>query len=266
VLTEIADDVFVRQSAFCLSNAIVAGGSNGVLLIDPGVTGADLGELADDLDAMECRVAVGFATHPHWDHVLWHGRFGVAPRYATPVCVREAKAQAEKLRDMAAADAPGATAELIGEIIDLPGGSVHVPLEGRSIRVLEHRAHAPGHAALFLEDSHVLVAGDMLSDVEIPLLDPNGDHQGDEYLAALDLLEAACRVGVTAVVPGHGSVARGSEIGARIAQDRAYVRALMAGLDPTDRRVGPDATYGRDWLPAAHERNIRLVRQQSAGP
>jgi hypothetical protein len=37
----------------------------------------------------------------------------------------------------------------------------------------EHQAHAPGHAALLIEERWVLVAGDLLSDVLIPLLDLN---------------------------------------------------------------------------------------------
>jgi hypothetical protein len=29
-------------------------------------------------------VVAGYSTHPRWDHLLWHARFGDAPRYATP--------------------------------------------------------------------------------------------------------------------------------------------------------------------------------------
>lgn len=260
MLTEIADGVLVRQSSFCQSNAVVVGGPSGVLLIDPGVTGDDLAELADDLDDMGAITAAGFCTHPHWDHVLWHSRFGAVPRYGTRTCAAVAQARLGKLRDMAAELAPGAPADLLGAITALPEGSVHVPLHRRSVRVLEHQAHAPGHAALLIDDAHVLVAGDMLSDVEIPLLDPDGDDQCNGYLAALDQLEAACRNGVTTAVPGHGSVARGAEIQLRIDSDRAYIQALQAGADPADPRVGPDAAYGSDWLPQAHQDNLRVAR------
>ncbi|HEY3752595.1 MAG TPA: hypothetical protein VGL80_25715 [Pseudonocardiaceae bacterium] len=33
--------------------------------------------------------------------------------------------------------------------------------------------------------------------------------------------------------------------------------ALREGRDPVDARVGPDATYGRDWLPDVHARQVR---------
>jgi len=37
--------------------------------------------------------------------------------------------------------------------------------------IIEHQAHAVGHAALLLADRGVLLAGDMLSDILIPLFD-----------------------------------------------------------------------------------------------
>ena len=47
--------------------------------------------------------------------------------------------------------------------------------------MIEHEAHAIGHAAVLLADRGVLVAGDMLSDVLIPLLDPRRPGQVDAY-------------------------------------------------------------------------------------
>lgn len=257
VLEEIADGVLVRQSEFCLSNATVVTASSNALLVDPGVDGDDLTELADDLDDLGAVVGLGFATHPHWDHVLWHARFGDVPRYGTRTCALYARQQIERMRRMAGELAPGAPLDSLGALTALPSHADHLPsYEGR-IRVIEHEAHAPGHAALLLVESGVLLAGDMLSDVEIPLFDPGARNQCSTYLAALELLEAACS-SVVAVVPGHGSVARGPAIASRIQADRAYVEALRAGVEPADWRVGPDATYGADWLPQAHENNVRL--------
>lgn len=260
MLTEIADGVLVRQSAFCQSNAAVVRAPGGLVLVDPGVDGDDLTDLADDLDALGGVVVAGFSTHPHWDHVLWHGRFGQVPRYGTQTCAAVARERLAKLRDAVGRLAPGAPLDLVGAITPLPAGAVHVPVPGSTLRAVEHRAHAPGHAGLLVEGPGVLLAGDMLSDVEIPLLDPAAMDPGTDYLEALDLLAGACSDAVVAVVPGHGAVASGSEIGARIESDRAYVHALRAGVDPADPRVGPTATYGTDWLPEAHERNVRLAR------
>ena len=65
----------------------------------------------------------------------------------------------------------------------------------------------------------------MLSDVVIPLFDIRQEDQVGAYESALDLLaEATPQVDV--MVPGHGAVAKGPEIAARLAADRAYIDAL----------------------------------------
>jgi hypothetical protein len=65
-----------------------------------------------------------------------------------------------------------------------------IPWDGPEVRVVEHQAHAPGHAALLIEEHGVLLAADMLSDVLIPMLDLNDTADPiQDYLAALRLLE-----------------------------------------------------------------------------
>src|SRR5215475_10300628 len=79
MLTEVASGVWVRQSELFQSNAVVLRGEHGVLLVDPGIDGDDLAELADDIAGLGESVAAGFSTHPHWDHLLWHASFGEVP-------------------------------------------------------------------------------------------------------------------------------------------------------------------------------------------
>jgi len=50
MLDEVADGVWVRQSEWVWSNAVVVRGEAGLTLVDPGIAGSDLNELADDLD------------------------------------------------------------------------------------------------------------------------------------------------------------------------------------------------------------------------
>jgi glyoxylase-like metal-dependent hydrolase (beta-lactamase superfamily II) len=97
----------------------------------------------------------------------------------------------------------------------------------------------------------------MLSDVLIPMLDLNDTADPiEDYLAALRLLEGAAQ-DVDVLVPGHGSIGGADQVGARIDQDRAYVHALRDAGVPGDSRVGPSATYGKDWLPGVHERQLQ---------
>src|SRR3954453_18536588 len=166
MLNQVADGVWVRQSEWVWSNAIVVRGEGGLILVDPGIDGADLDQLADDIDGLGVPVVAGFSTHLHWDHMLWHARFGDVPRYAMPASASVAPSVRERGQAMAAESASDIPLELIGLVTALPpdGGCV-------TGQVVPHDAHAIGHAALLLADRGVLVAGDMLSDVLIPMLD-----------------------------------------------------------------------------------------------
>jgi glyoxylase-like metal-dependent hydrolase (beta-lactamase superfamily II) len=73
-----------------------------VILVDPGIDGSDLNQLADDVDRLGIPVVAGFSTHPHWDHLLWHSRFGDVPRYATPAGAQAASEARERAQTMAA--------------------------------------------------------------------------------------------------------------------------------------------------------------------
>ena len=77
---------------------------------------------------------------------------------------------------MAAQSASGIPLELVGLVTPLPADGGGMPGE-----ILEHEAHAVGHAAVLLADRGVLLAGDMLSDVLIPLLDARRPGQVGAY-------------------------------------------------------------------------------------
>ena len=210
MLNQVAEGVWVRQSAWVWSNAIVVRGEGGLVLVDPGIDGSELNQLADDLDRLVDRLGIpvvaGFSTHPHWDHLLWHSRFGDVPRYATSAGAHAASEARERAQRMAAESASGIPLELIGLVTPLPADRGGVPGE-----IVEHEAHAVGHAAVLLADRGVLLAGDMLSDVLIPLLDPRRPDRVGAYERALERLGEAARH-VDVLVPGHGAVAEGPEV------------------------------------------------------
>jgi glyoxylase-like metal-dependent hydrolase (beta-lactamase superfamily II) len=248
MLNQVAEGVWVRQSEWVWSNSIVVRGDSGLVLVDPGIGGSDLDQLADDVEGLGLPVVAGYSTHPHWDHLLWHSRFGDVPRYATSANVRVATEARERAQAMAAESASGIPLGLVALVTPLPGNGGPVPGT-----ILEHEAHAIGHAAMLLADRGVLLAGDMLSDVLIPLLDARRPGQVAAYEAALDLLVEATRQ-VDVVVPGHGAVATGPEVAARLAADHAYIAALRRGAEPDDPRLE------QDWLSGPHQSNVKLAR------
>ena len=270
MLKAVAEGVLVHESEFMQSNAVVVQGRAGVLLVDPGILREELGALATDLQELGQPVVAGFSTHPHWDHLLWHPALGSAPRYGTAACAaRIATVLSDggwkaRVAGMLPADiAEEVSLDLFGLITGMPEQTAHIPWDGPRVRIIEHQAHAPGHAALVIEERGVLVAGDMLSDALIPVLNFSAAEPIEDYLAALRLLEGVAAE-VDVVIPGHGSVADGDQMRARIEQDRAYVHVLRDGGVLSDPRIGPSAESGKDWLRELHERQRQQFAERTA--
>jgi len=255
ILEQVSAHCWVRQSEFCRSNAVVVTGDDEVLVVDPGVTPAELTLLAQELTVLGLPPTMGFSTHPHWDHLLWVRALGNGPRWATRRAVEHARAHLPQVRAEVNRVAPGNDLELAGQLTALPAGAGRLEWAGPLVEVLEHDGHAPGHAALYLPGDGVLIAGDMLSDVEVPLLDLDSGAPDPlaDYERGLARLEHAQLRGCRVLVPGHGAVATGEEVAARFNHDRSYLHALRRPDPVQDARLDPDATYGPDWLIAEHD-------------
>jgi glyoxylase-like metal-dependent hydrolase (beta-lactamase superfamily II) len=270
MLRQVAEGVLIHQSGLLENNTVVVHGGAGVLLIDPGITGSEMACLADDLSESGQPVVAGFSTHPHWDHVLWHAELGGAPRYGTVRCAASMRDLLSDV-DWQARVAEGLPPEIAGEvpldlfglITGLPAETARIPWDGPEVRIIEHPAHAPGHVALSIEERGVLVAGDMLSDVLIPMLDLNGASDPiADYLLGLRLLEDVAD-DIDVLIPGHGSVGGADQVRARIDQDRAYVQALRDGRAPADPRIGPSAKPGWEWVSDVHTGHLQSLARRS---
>jgi glyoxylase-like metal-dependent hydrolase (beta-lactamase superfamily II) len=269
MLRQVAEGVLTHQSELLQNNAVVVQGRAGVLLIDPGISGDEMACVANDLRELGQPVVAGFSTHPDWDHVLWHPKLGEAPRYGTARCaasMRDLLSNAD-WKDQVAEGLPPEIAEdipldLFGLIAGLPAETTQIPWDGPRVRIIEHQAHSPGHAALLIDERRVLVAGDMLSDVFIPMLDLDAADPIGDYLAALRLLEDVAD-DVDVFVPGHGSVGGADQLRARIDLDRAYVQALYDNQDVSDPRIGPSAKKGWEWVSDVHAGQLQRLAQRS---
>jgi len=97
----------------------------------------------------------------------------------------------------------------------------------------------------------VLIAGDMCSDIEIPLPDLDTANPFGEYREGLGLL---AETDAAVLVPGHGHVGDGPEFRRRVAADLAYLDAVAAGTDVTDERLT------EEWLRTEHARALARGR------
>lgn len=254
-LREVAPGVLVATSDYATTTStVVAAPDGGCLLIDPAVTVADLTGLAGDLAGAGLRPRAGFATHPHWDHVLWSSDLGDVPRYASAGAAAAAGRERAGMISELEQEECGHDLSLFGRLTALPDGADSIPWDGPAGQLIVHDGHAPGHAAVFFPDAGVLVAGDMLSDIEMPILDIDMDDQLSSYRAGLERLAAV--EGVRWVVPGHGHIGDAAEYRRRVANDLRYLDLLEAGQPFGDPRTGT-----AKWLGEWHEKQLRLLGQ-----
>lgn len=256
---EVAPGVLVATGGlFTTTTTVVTGPDGSCLLIDPAVTRADLSGMVVALAARGLRPVAGWSTHPHWDHLLWHAAFGDVPRYATPQATAIASRERNDLAAGAEESAPGHDLSLIG--IVAPLFASYVPWPGQVAEVIVHDGHAAGHGAVFLPEAGVLVAGDMCSDVEMPIVDPwlppDMSVRLKAYRAGLTRLAAV--PGVRCVIPGHGHIGDAAEFQRRLAADFAYLDVLERGEQSLDPRITGDAS-------AFHEEQLSHFRPVQPG-
>ncbi len=194
------------------------------------------------------------ATHADWDHLLGRYAFPEAPLGC-------AETTAGRL-----VNEPGAAQRELREFdesfyvqrprpLSLPGAQ-RLPVPGK-VEVGEQELElqpADGHTedgmAVWVPWARVLVCGDYLSPVEIPML----KGSPSAYLATLARLEPLVEE-AERVVPGHGEPIDGARAAAVLREDRAYVEALLDRGDaaklPLARRSGEQQKI--------HADNVRRV-------
>jgi glyoxylase-like metal-dependent hydrolase (beta-lactamase superfamily II) len=219
-------DVLVATSAIWQTNcAIVRAGEESFLLDSP--------ILPDELEALPALIEqAGFpvpsgllATHGDWDHLLGRLAFpDIALGCAESTAKRMQAAPGEAQRELRAFDEE----HFIARERPLALGAVQaLPVPGScGIGERELALHpAPGHTgdgiAILIEWAGVLLSGDYLSPVELPVLGSGGTTEAyaDTLMRLRPLVER-----VEHVVPGHGRVLDRERALEILKEDLAYVR------------------------------------------
>lgn len=228
---EVAPGVHVMTSRRYATTSTVVVAADDALVVDPCWDADELAGVAGFLAGAGVACAGGLATHLHYDHVLWHPELGERPRWASPWAAEQWQANRSHLVQPLLGDIPDDLVGLAGQVTALP--VTGLPWRGREIALHEHDAHARGHLAIELVDAGVLLAGDMLSDIELPYPDPD-EPDLVAYLEGLDrLADAVHRSRV--LVPGHGTPTYAPL--ERLDADRRYLDAVLAGRPVDDPRL-----------------------------
>lgn len=245
---EVAPGILVATSRRYATTSTVVVNADQALVVDPAWDADELAGIAPLIRGLGAHCAAGLATHLHYDHVLWYPDLGDVPRWSSTWAAQQwSTARGELVRPLIG-DIPDDLVDLAGRISPL--AELRLDLAGREIVLHQHDAHARGHLAVEIPDAGVLLAGDMLSDIELPY--PDADEPDLAlYLDGLDRL-APVVARCTIVVPGHGTpTQRPME---RLDADRGYLDAVLSGRDVDDPRLAFDG------MREIHQRTIEQAQ------
>jgi len=244
-------DVLVMTSAVLQLNCVLvrggveregqAGGPLGVIEVPAG--GPQAGEsflidspaLPDELEMLPSLLEQArfpplsglLATHADWDHLLGPLAFpravlGCAESSARRLAAEPGGAQ----RELRAFDEglylerPRPLALGAPQALPVPG---HLEVGERELELHPADGHTDDGMAIWAPWAGVLIAGDYLSPIEIPMLSPGGGRSA--YLATLERLRPLLEL-AEHVVPGHGPVLDSAAALEILAQDVAYLEQL----------------------------------------
>ena len=200
--------------------------------------------LPDELDVLPALLEqAGFpfsgllATHADWDHLLGRLAFPEASLGVAETTAARLKAEpgdaARKLRsfdDELYVERPGPLS--LGQVQALPVPG-HLEVGSQTIELHPTEGHVVDGMALWLPWARILVAGDFLSPVEIPMLSRGGSRSA--YLATLERLRPLVEQ-ADHVVAGHGGAIDGTRALAILREDVAYLEGLPDSKLPLARR------------------------------
>lgn len=254
-----ADVIVVVSGVWQTTCTAVRSGDEGFLIDSP--------LLPEELEALPALFEqAGFpisgllATHADWDHLLGKLAFpdsslGVAESSAARLSTEVGTAQ-RRLREFDGEWYVDGRKPLgLGEFQALPvPGRISIGSETvNELELYPADGHTGDGVAYWLPWAEVLICGDYLSPVEIPMI--SAEHGGtlESYRETLFRLSPLANRAAT-VIPGHGAPLTGERALAILAEDIAYLDALASGRDLTLPEGRRSATQK-----GIHERNLASV-------
>jgi glyoxylase-like metal-dependent hydrolase (beta-lactamase superfamily II) len=193
------------------------------------------------------------ATHADWDHVLAPLAFpqtplGVAESTARRLAAEPGAAQRElrSFDEELYLERPRPLQLGAVQALPVPG---RCEIGARALELHPTAGHTADGMAIAVPWAGVLLAGDYLSPIEIPMLGEGGDVA--EYLATLERLRPLLGA-AEHVVPGHGPVVGAQDAARVLEEDLLYLQALA------ERGAGAELPEGRrsHEMRAIHARNV----------
>jgi glyoxylase-like metal-dependent hydrolase (beta-lactamase superfamily II) len=254
------DVIVVVSGVWRTTCTAVRSGDEG-FVIDSPVLPEELESLPALLEQAGFPVSGLLATHGDWDHLLARlafpqGSLGVGEPTAARLRTELGQPQ-RRLREFDAewyvdGRKPLALAEF--QALPVPG---RVSIGSETVHELElypAAGHTRDGIAFWVPWAEVLICGDYLSPVEIPMITVDSGGTLAAYRETLFRLSPLVNKAAT-VVPGHGAPLTGERALAILAEDLSYLDALAAGGKVTLPDGRRSATQQQ-----IHERNLASTR------
>lgn len=220
-------DVIVSWSRVWQTTCTAVRAGDEALLIDSPVYPDELEVLPAILEQAGFPVAGLLVTHGDWDHLLGRAAFPQAPiGCGETTAARLAAEPGAAQRELRAFDDEHYVANRAplslpaAQALAVPG---YCQVADRELELHPADGHTVDGMAVWAPWAQVLVCGDYLSAVEVPVLSPGGSLSA--YLATLGRLRELVSL-ARWVVPGHGPVLDRDRALTLLEQDEAYLRAL----------------------------------------
>lgn len=248
------EDAVVVTSLMWQTTATAVRASQEVMLVDAPYFPDELELLPAVLAQSGFEPTALLATHGDFDHLLGRLAFpelALGVGEGTALRLRDAPGEAQ--RDLRDADAqnyvrrPRPLALGTTQSLPVPG---KLGLGEEELELHPADGHTRDGMAVFAPWMGLLICGDYLSDLEIPMIAATGSL--DDYRATLARL-AALVERAEVVVPGHGSPHDRDTALRLVDEDEGYLYALAEGLERPRLPPGRDSTAQRQ----IHAENLR---------
>jgi glyoxylase-like metal-dependent hydrolase (beta-lactamase superfamily II) len=247
--------VFISRVYQTTCTAVRAGDEG--FVIDSPVYPDELEALPAVLEQANFPVAGLLVTHADWDHLLGRLAFGAASlgcgeTTANRLRAEPGRAQRELRRFDEEHYVERSRPLALGAWQALPVPGLLSVGPAQELQLHPADGHTADGTAVWIPWAKVLVCGDYLSPVEIPMISEGGSAAA--YVSTLERLRGLVADAET-VVPGHGTPLGRDEASRVLDEDLAYANALLA--DPASAR--PPARGGLEPRRRIHRENVERV-------
>ena len=225
------EDVLVGRSAYWQTSCTVVHRGDETFVVDSPPLPEELEALGGVLEHVGWSCSGLLATHADWDHLL--GRLAF-PGLALGCCdtsaarlTAEPGAAARELRAFDEQHYVERPAPLsLGQVQALPVPGV-LEIGDQELELYPADGHTADGMAIFVPWAEVLICGDYLSPVEIPMISDGGSRSA--YRATLERLRELVERSEH-VIPGHGAVLDRARALAILGEDLNYLETLELPL------------------------------------